>query len=105
MILHVFLQPRLAASAPAPPGVPRPHGGGGKRSWQDNRGKGKGKGFMGRAFGKGKQSASGRSDSVKISGQVLTICRDFNSPWLRVLATFARNSLSIRFADLECCSP
>ena len=34
---------------------------------------------MGRAFGKGKQSASGRSDSVKISGQVLTICRDFNT--------------------------
>ena len=44
-----------------------------------NRLKGKGKGFMGKSFGKGKQSAAGRSDVVKISGQVLTICRDFNT--------------------------
>ena len=75
MILHVFLQPRLAAPTSLPYGVPQPHGGGGKRPLGGNRLKGKGKSFMGKSFGKGKQSAAGRSDVVKISGQVLTICR------------------------------
>ena len=58
---------------------PQPHGGGGKRPLGGNRMKGKGKGFMGKSFGNGKQSAAGRSAVVKISGQVLTICRVFNT--------------------------
>ena len=62
MILHVFLQPRLAAP------TPQLHGAGGKRPLGGNRLKGKGKSFMGKSLGKGKQSAVGRSDVVKISG-------------------------------------
>ena len=46
MILHVFLQPRLAAP------TPQPHGTGGKRPLGGLRSKGKGKSFMSKSFGK-----------------------------------------------------
>jgi len=32
---------------------------------------------MGKAFGKGKQSAFSRANEVKVAGQTLIICRDF----------------------------
>ena len=83
MVLHVYLQPRLAASFAAVPGAPQPHGGNPRRPFNGpfngQRGRGRGKGFMGKAFGKGKQTSSSRIDTVKVAGQVLTICRDFNT--------------------------
>ena len=76
MVLHTYLQPRLAA----PPALP--HSAAlftGQRRGSGIRGRGRGRGLMGQAFGKGKQTASTRANEVKVAGQTLIICRDFNT--------------------------
>jgi len=76
MVLHTYLQPRLAAP-PAP--LPSAAQWQGQRRGSAQRGRGRGRGLMGKAFGKGKQSAFSRANEVKVSGQTLIICRDFNT--------------------------
>ena len=69
-ILHVHLQPRLLAP---PPPAPFRTGGAFAKS------RGKDKGAHAKPFGKGGKENGLRNDEVKINGQVLVVCRSYNT--------------------------